>query len=151
MFTNQPGNWSLSSGNDAHKFSCLHCWSHSWRCIWISATPCSRQVDTLILTLTLLLECGLWNTVLTVLCKRNESKIWWILSIVLAKIWQNFVCTCEFALSQEKFHCHLGEILHPLKWNFVLLKFCWVKISIHKILPGEILTKENFAGNRSGL
>ena len=31
--------------------SCLHCWHHSWTCIWRSVPPCSKQIATFISTL----------------------------------------------------------------------------------------------------
>ena len=63
----------------------------------------------------------------------------------------------EFFSSQTKFRCHLGEISHPLKRNFVLPKFRNSENSHSqnfaraKIRSCEISTKRNFAGSGGGL
>ena len=70
----------------------------------------------------------------TVLCKRNANKILCFSFFVLAKIRQNFATKFrqsarEVSSSQTNFRCHLGEISHPLRRNFVGAKIRNCEIS----------------------
>ena len=110
----------------------------------------------------LLISRALNNINNTVLCKRNANEIRCFSFFALAKIRRHFATKFrqsarEFSSSQTKFCCHLSEISHPLKRNFVFPKFRRSENSQvrnfarAKIRSCEISTKRNFAGSGGGL